>query len=42
MMQHDFLSCEKCKAELTRQTQKQHVDKQGFVHSFCAKCFETK
>lgn len=39
IMYNNFLQCEKCNADLERQTQKQMVDKQGFTHSYCAECF---
>ena len=41
-MFNDFLTCEKCKTELTRKNQKQTVDKQGIVHSYCEKCVASR
>lgn len=38
-MYNNFLQCEKCSVELTRQNQKQMVDRQGFTHSYCTGCF---
>ncbi|VVB58994.1 Uncharacterised protein [Candidatus Anstonella stagnisolia] len=38
-MYNNFLQCEKCSTELTRQNQKQMVDRQGFTHSYCSGCF---
>jgi len=41
-MYNNYLSCEVCGAELTRTSQKQHIDKAGFIHSFCQKCYSEK
>lgn len=41
-MYNNYLSCEVCKAELTRANQKQQIDKIGFMHSFCEKCYNEK
>ena len=42
MMYNNYLSCEVCGSELTRASQKQQIDKAGFMHSFCAKCYAEK
>jgi hypothetical protein len=41
-MYNNYLSCEVCGTELTRANQKQQLDKAGFMHSFCAKCYSEK
>lgn len=41
-MYNDYLSCEVCKTELTRQNQKQQIDAAGYMHSYCARCYEEK
>jgi hypothetical protein len=41
-MYNNYLSCEVCGTELTRQNQKQQIDNSGFMHSFCAKCYSEK
>lgn len=41
-MYNNYLSCELCGAELTRANQKQQIDKAGFMHSFCGKCYDEK
>ncbi|VVB98936.1 Uncharacterised protein [uncultured archaeon] len=42
-MYNNYLSCEVCGTELTRANQKQYIDlKTGFMHSYCAKCYEEK
>lgn len=41
-MYNNYLSCEKCGAELTRESQKQHLDAAGFMHSYCEKCYKEK
>jgi len=41
-MYNNYLSCEVCGAELTRANQKQQIDKAGFMHSFCQKCYSEK
>jgi len=41
-MYNNYLACEVCKTELTRETQKQDLDSVGFMHSYCAKCYAEK
>jgi hypothetical protein len=41
-MYNNYLSCEVCGTELTRQNQKQKLDSEGYMHSFCAKCYSEK
>jgi hypothetical protein len=41
-MYNNYLSCEVCQTELTRANQKQQIDKAGFMHSYCAKCYAEK
>ncbi len=41
-MYNNYLSCEICKTELTRGNQKQQLDSEGYMHSFCAKCYAEK
>jgi hypothetical protein len=41
-MYNNYLSCEVCGTELTRANQKQQIDKAGFMHSFCQKCYAEK
>ena len=41
-MYNNYLSCEVCGTELTRANQKQQLDKAGFMHSFCEKCYTEK
>jgi hypothetical protein len=41
-MYNNYLSCEVCKTELTRQNQKQYLDAAGYMHSFCSKCYDEK
>ena len=41
-MYNNYLSCEVCSTELTRQNQKQKLDSEGYMHSFCAKCYSEK
>lgn len=41
-MYNNYLSCEVCGSELSRQSQKQHIDRSGFMHSFCGKCYSEK
>ena len=41
-MYNNYLSCEVCKVELTRQDQKQKIDSAGYMHSYCAKCCSEK
>lgn len=41
-MYNNYLSCEVCKTELTRQNQKQYLDNAGYMHSFCSKCYAEK
>ena len=41
-MYNNYLSCEVCGCELQRSSQKQQIDKAGFMHSFCAKCYAEK
>ena len=39
-MYNNYLSCEVCKTELTRQNQ--YLDQQGYMHSYCEKCYGEK
>ncbi len=41
-MYNNYLSCEVCKTELTRQNQKQYLDSAGYMHSYCEKCYGEK
>jgi hypothetical protein len=41
-MYNNYLSCEVCGAELTRASQKQKLDGNGYMHSFCQKCHSEK
>ena len=41
-MYNNYLSCEVCKVELTRQSQKQKLDDSGYMHSYCQKCYSEK
>ena len=41
-MYNNYLACEKCGAELTRENQKQQLDSEGFMHSYCASCYKEK
>ncbi|MFA6327927.1 MAG: hypothetical protein WCY41_00610 [Candidatus Micrarchaeia archaeon] len=41
-MYNNYLSCEVCKAELTRENQKQKLDGEGYTHNYCAKCYAEK
>ncbi|MFA4983089.1 MAG: hypothetical protein WC588_02620 [Candidatus Micrarchaeia archaeon] len=41
-MYNNYLSCEVCKTELTRENQKQHLDSEGYMHSYCLKCYSEK
>ncbi|VVC01385.1 Uncharacterised protein [uncultured archaeon] len=41
-MYNNYLACEKCGVELTRENQKQQLDSEGFMHSYCAACYKEK
>lgn len=41
-MYNNYLSCEECGAELSRANQKQKLDSEGYMHSYCQKCYEEK
>ena len=41
-MYNNYLSCEMCKTELTRSNQKQKIDSEGYMHSYCEKCYSEK
>ncbi|MCX6770114.1 MAG: hypothetical protein NT051_05580 [Candidatus Micrarchaeota archaeon] len=41
-MYNNYLSCEVCGTELTRTNQKQQLDSEGYMHSFCQKCYSDK
>ena len=42
-MYNNYLACEVCGIELTRQSQKQKLDNTtGLTHSFCGNCYAEK